>query len=291
MTQKSSNNNSKSDTTPQQQKQQQDEGEEEPPFVPDCIDLDSVAVVTGAASGFGLELAARLACEGMSVAMLDSSGKELKEAVDALREDGCERVVAVECDVNSETSCQEAARQAQVASLFPGKIGLLFNDAGMAPGPAVPVDDCPKVSSVNLPAVLNVVKAFLPPLLTSGQLPSWKKKYLITTSAAVALPDGKPTKEVISSLAIAIFSSQLDEELVKLGRRGKYVATTVVIPTLPGSAQQSAAFSPIDFVDTMLKGLSQEHPYIFVPPSEGRQQTETGSETVVLKAPPGQKPP
>jgi NAD(P)-dependent dehydrogenase (short-subunit alcohol dehydrogenase family) len=44
------------------------------------IDTDGVAVVTGGASGFGLETATRLLRAGMSVVILDVSVEELEAA-------------------------------------------------------------------------------------------------------------------------------------------------------------------------------------------------------------------
>ena len=50
------------------------------PIFAACIDTAGVAIVTGGASGFGLEVCRRCAAAGQRVALLDLSAAELEQA-------------------------------------------------------------------------------------------------------------------------------------------------------------------------------------------------------------------
>lgn len=121
-----------------------------------------VAVVTGAAAGFGLAVSARLASEGARVVMVDRAGDALREAARGIG--GSLPVVA---DVSQEADVDSYVAQAVAAH---GRIDLFFNNAGiegrMAPMTELSVADFDRVWAVNgrgvflgLRAVLTVMKA------------------------------------------------------------------------------------------------------------------------------------
>jgi 3alpha(or 20beta)-hydroxysteroid dehydrogenase len=120
-----------------------------------------VAVVTGAAAGFGLAVSLRLATEGARLVLVDRAADPLAEAAAAI-EDSL-RVVA---DVSQEADV-ESYVQAAVARY--GQVDLFFNNAGiegrLAPMTELSVDDFDRVMAVNcrgvflgLRAVLRVMK-------------------------------------------------------------------------------------------------------------------------------------
>ncbi|MEP0566017.1 MAG: SDR family oxidoreductase, partial [Paracoccaceae bacterium] len=82
-----------------------------------------VAVVTGAASGLGLEVAKALKTQGADVAMMDIAADKLAEAA---KEVGG---FAVPCDVTSEAAVSEAVQS--IAHHF-GGIDILISNAGAA---------------------------------------------------------------------------------------------------------------------------------------------------------------
>jgi 3-oxoacyl-[acyl-carrier protein] reductase len=86
-----------------------------------------VAVVTGAAQGIGAAIAARLAQEGASVAVLDI---QKDGAVDRAAEitGGGGNAIAVRCDVADETSVNDA--MAEVAATL-GRLDVLVTNAGI----------------------------------------------------------------------------------------------------------------------------------------------------------------
>lgn len=120
-----------------------------------------IAVVTGAAAGFGLAAATRLAREGATVVMVDISADQLAD--EAAKIDGAVPVVA---DVSSEADVDGYV--ATAVERF-GRIDAFFNNAGiegrMAPMTELSVADFDKVMAVNargmfmgLRAVLKVMK-------------------------------------------------------------------------------------------------------------------------------------
>lgn len=86
---------------------------------------DSVAVVTGAARGFGAAFAEAFAAEGAAVALLDLAAAEEQAA--ELRAKGA-RTVALACDV-SDADAVDAAVARTVGEL--GEIAILVNNAGL----------------------------------------------------------------------------------------------------------------------------------------------------------------
>ena len=82
-----------------------------------------IAVVTGAASGLGLETAKLLKSQGAEVALLDINKEEVIKAAESLG------ALGVYCDVTDEASVQQAIRQ--VVSQY-GGIDILISNAGAA---------------------------------------------------------------------------------------------------------------------------------------------------------------
>jgi 3alpha(or 20beta)-hydroxysteroid dehydrogenase len=116
-----------------------------------------VAVITGAAAGFGLAVATRLAAEGATLVLVDRAAGALKEAAASL--DGALPVVA---DVSQEA---EVDGYVQAAVDAHGRIDLFFNNAGiegrMAPMTELSVDDFDKVWAVNARGVFMGLRAVL----------------------------------------------------------------------------------------------------------------------------------
>jgi len=120
-----------------------------------------VAVVTGAAAGFGLAVSLRLAAEGARLVLVDRAADPLAEAATAI-----EDALPVVADV-SQPADVESYVQAAVGRH--GRIDLFFNNAGiegrLAPMTELSVDDFDRVLAVNcrgvflgLRAVLRVMK-------------------------------------------------------------------------------------------------------------------------------------
>jgi NAD(P)-dependent dehydrogenase (short-subunit alcohol dehydrogenase family) len=122
-----------------------------------------VAVITGAASGFGRELAILCAAEGMKLVLADIDEKGLPGTV-ALLPPGAESL-SVKCDVSKAESV-DALADATYARF--GAAHLLFNNAGVSPvGPAwsATLADWQWTLGVNLMGVVHGIRSFVPRML------------------------------------------------------------------------------------------------------------------------------
>jgi NAD(P)-dependent dehydrogenase (short-subunit alcohol dehydrogenase family) len=128
---------------------------------------DRVAVVTGAASGIGLALAARFAADGATVVMADIEAAALETAAEGLRRTGA-RLLATRVDVSRPEDVERLARETYDAF---GAAHVLCNNAGVAVIGAVhehTLADWQWVINVNLWGVIHGVRAFLPRMLGGG---------------------------------------------------------------------------------------------------------------------------
>ena len=122
-----------------------------------------VAVITGAASGFGRELAILCAQEGMKLVLADIDERNLPGTVELLPPGTpCH---TVRCDVSKPDSVEHLATETYMKF---GKAHLLFNNAGVSPvGPAwsATLQDWQWTIGVNLMGVVHGIKSFVPRML------------------------------------------------------------------------------------------------------------------------------
>lgn len=120
-----------------------------------------VAIVTGAAAGFGLAVSTRLAKEGAKVVMVDRATDALREQAAALAD-----ALPVVADVSREADVDSYVEHTIARH---GRVDLFFNNAGIegrwSPMTEMPVDEFDSVMAVNargvflgLRAVLRVMK-------------------------------------------------------------------------------------------------------------------------------------
>lgn len=86
-----------------------------------------VAVVSGASSGLGQQMALALARQGASLVILARRMERLEEFKPKLLEAGAEKVLAIKCDVTSTEDIDAAAKAAEKEF---GKVDILLNCAG-----------------------------------------------------------------------------------------------------------------------------------------------------------------
>ncbi len=118
------------------------------------------ALVTGAASGIGLEIARSMAREGAAVAIADVAFDAAKAAASALERDGA-RAIAIAMDVTDEA--QVDAGVAQAVDAF-GKLDILVSNAGVqfiAPIHELSFADWRRLISVHLDGAFLTTRAAL----------------------------------------------------------------------------------------------------------------------------------
>src|SRR5690348_8076173 len=97
-------------------------------FTEQLLSLETkVAIVTGAASGIGREIAVRLAEVGARVAVLDKNADGAIQTVEKITRSGGIGI-AVPCDLRSSSECKRAVTQ--VIEKF-GTVDILCNNAGI----------------------------------------------------------------------------------------------------------------------------------------------------------------
>lgn len=100
------------------------------PFLDDLFSLrGQVAIVTGASSGLGIDLARTLALAGADVALVARRRDRLEELAGELRATGI-RAAAIGADLADEAACPRVVAEAEAAL---GPVSILVNNAGVAP--------------------------------------------------------------------------------------------------------------------------------------------------------------
>ncbi len=127
------------------------------------------ALITGAASGLGLEVARQLAAGGARLILVDWDGPTLEEAASALAEAGAE-AQSLQGDV-SHPDVAEAA--VDVAGSAFGRLDILFNNAGIDPLRArsvleTGIDDWARVIDVNVKSAFLMSRAAIPLMREGG---------------------------------------------------------------------------------------------------------------------------
>jgi NAD(P)-dependent dehydrogenase (short-subunit alcohol dehydrogenase family) len=140
------------------------------------------AVVTGAGSGIGLEIATQLKQQGAEVIGLDIEQGQLAGVGTFVR-----------CDISDEQSVTDAAKE--ISKLWGKSLDILINNAGMGSVGSV-VDASPsdweKIFGVNVFGTARVVR-HLYPALVNGKSP------VIVNVCSVASPIGIPKRAVYSA--------------------------------------------------------------------------------------------
>lgn len=129
---------------------------------------DVHAFVTGGGRGIGAAIASALAEAGARVTIGGRDEESLAAHVDAIREAGG-RAASVRLDVADESSVEAAFESAVAES---GDVGILVNNAGMAPGggvAGVSVETWRRTLTVNLTGAFLCSRRVLPAMLERGR--------------------------------------------------------------------------------------------------------------------------
>ena len=126
------------------------------------------ALVTGAGSGIGEQVALDLAAQGASVVAADLNGDAVRKTVAAMSAAGG-KAVAMVCNVAKPDEVKAAV---DLAVTTYGGLHLAFNNAGIS-GPLGPIediaiDDYLKLIDINLNSVFFGMKYEIPAMLASG---------------------------------------------------------------------------------------------------------------------------
>ncbi|MFC7462749.1 SDR family oxidoreductase [Hydrogenophaga defluvii] len=171
------------------------------------------AVITGAGSGFGLEVARIAASRGMHLVLLDVQQDALDAAQAELEATGAQ-VLAQRVDVSS---AEHMAALAEAVLARFGAPHLVFNNAGVGSGGLIwenSVKDWEWVLGVNLWGVIHGVRLFTPMMLAAAKAdPAWRGHIVNTASMAGLLTPPNMGVYNVSKHAVVALSETLYQDL------------------------------------------------------------------------------
>src|SRR5262245_3851523 len=168
------------------------------------------AVITGAASGFGLEMCRLAAGEGMNVVMADIEPGALESATTEIRSLGV-KVLAQQIDVARPADVETLAAVTQARF---GTPHIVFNNAGVACGGLIweqTLKDWEWLIGVNLMGVAHGVRVFTPMMLAAAKADPAYEGHIVNTASMAGLQNApnmgayNVTKHAVVSLSETLF--------------------------------------------------------------------------------------
>jgi 3-oxoacyl-[acyl-carrier protein] reductase len=172
---------------------------------------NEVAIVTGGAQGIGLAVAARLAAEGATVAILDVNAAGARAAAAALVADG-RQAIGLACDVTSREQVHAAV--AAVLRQF-GRLSVLVNNAGIVRrGHFLEVTDAvwAEVLGVNLTGAFIVAQEAARVMVTER-----RGRIVNMASVSAEIAHGNQTPYAVSKAGIAAMTRNMAFDLAPFG--------------------------------------------------------------------------
>lgn len=191
---------------------------------------NSVAFVTGGASGIGLSMIRAFTGAGINCVIADIEQAALDKALSEF-ESAPAAVMGVCLDVNDRTAMQVAADQ--TISRF-GKVNILCNNAGVAVGGSIEnmsYKDWDWVMNVNLQGTINGIHTFLPLILEHDEGGH------VTNTASVAGQLVVPGMSVYTTTKFAIVGLS---EVMRLDLADKGVGVSVLCPGIVNTNADTA---------------------------------------------------
>ena len=216
------------------------------------------AFITGAAGGMGLATAERFASAGWFVGLFDVDEARLAESAAAFDP---ARAMHRRLDVTSEQDF--AAAMAAFAERSGGRLDLMFNNAGIAPGgwfDEMPMATIRRIIDINVLGVIIGTRAALPLLKATP------RSINVSTSSSVAT-FGHALRAAYSASKFAVkgLTEALSLEFERFGvRTADVLPGCIDTPMLRGAlaAQAGGAFD-----ESMFAGLPPDGPYRLMPVS------------------------
>jgi len=231
---------------------------------------NSVAVITGGASGIGLAAAIRFARLGMKVCIADLGADRLAEAEARIAAAApAADVMAVAVDVSRVD--EVAALESAVHKRF-GGTDILMNNAGISPGAKIfgPLENWQRIFAVNLWGVIHGSQIFAPRMIERG-----RPGLIINTGSkqGITTPPGEPAYNV-SKAGVKAFTEALQYELRNTA--GNHISAHLLIPghvftglTARGRTEKPAgAWTAEQTIDFMVEHIDAGDFYILCPDND-----------------------
>ena len=173
-----------------------------------ALSADSVAIITGGASGIGFATAKKFAGMGMRLVIVDRAEDKLDAAANSFRDAGAAEVMLASTDVSEREQIENL--EAEVTSRF-GGADILMNNAGIGMGSSClgPIDAWQSILGINLWGAIHGTQVFAPGMLARG-----RPGAIINTGSkqGITTPPGNPAYNVSKS-ALKAFTEALAHEL------------------------------------------------------------------------------
>jgi len=202
------------------------------------------AVITGAASGFGLEAARIAAREGMNVVMADVQADALERAAAEIGALGAS-VLARNVDVSKAADVEALAAATQARF---GAPHFVFNNAGVSSGGLVwehTAQEWDWVLGVNLMGVAHGVRVFTPMMLAAAAADADYEGQIVNTASMAGLVN-PPNMGLynVSKHAVVALSESLYQDLALVSDQ---VTASVLCPFfVPTGISESARNRPVE---------------------------------------------
>ncbi len=190
-----------------------------------------LALVTGASSGIGLELAKLLASEQFDL-IVAAEDAELKAAADELRAAGAQ-VQVVQTDLRTADGVEK------LAAAVTGPLDALVLNAGVGQGKAfidAPLDALLSIVDLNCRSTVHLARVLLPAMVERGE-----GRVLITSSIASTMPGTYQAVYNASKSFTQSFALAIREELSDSG---------VTVTSLMPGPTETEFFERADMLDT-----------------------------------------
>jgi NAD(P)-dependent dehydrogenase (short-subunit alcohol dehydrogenase family) len=233
---------------------------------------NSVAVITGGASGIGLSAAMRFARLGLSVCIADVDEAGLSRAAGALAAASAKGADSVMTMVTDVSRADEVRRlESAVCQRF-GGTDVLMNNAGVQPGSDIlgPPQNWQRVIGINLWGVIFGAQVFVPAMIERG-----RPGLVINTGSkqGITTPPGDPAYNVAKA-GVKVFTEALQHQL--RNTPNCRLTAHLLIPgfvftqlTAQGRTEKpAAAWTPDQTVDFMIARLSASDFYILCPDND-----------------------
>ncbi len=209
------------------------------------------AVITGAASGFGLEASRIAAQRGMNVVMADVQQDALDAAAAEITALGAQ-VLALRLDVSK---AHEVEALGEAAFKRFGAPNFVFNNAGVGAGGLIwehTLKDWEWVVGVNLMGVAHGVRVFTPMMLAAARAdPAWQGHIVNTASMAGLLNAPNMGVYNVTKHAVVALSETLYQDLALVTDQ---IGASVLCPFfVPTGITQSERNRPADLLDPSAK--------------------------------------
>lgn len=234
-----------------------------------AIGTGKMAVITGGASGIGLESAIRFAAHGMKICIADLPGDALARAGETLSAAGAPEVLCVPTDVGD--PAQLKALEAEVTATL-GPVSVLMNNAGMQPGSSIfdQENNWQRIIDVNMFGIIRGSQIFAPAMIASGE-----PGLIINTGSkqGITMPPGDPAYNV-SKAGVKTFTEALQHELRNI--ETCKVEARLLIPgfvftplTAGGRTEKpEGAWTAAQLADFLFEALEGEDFYILCPDND-----------------------